>query len=348
MTFPKPPELIPLLALSARVGFNPLLTQGCSGNTSIKIGAQLWIKGSGKWLANALVEDIFLPIDLLRAKACLNREDGADFYACSTLHDLKPSVETAMHMVLPHRVVAHVHSVGTIAKAIRSDAAMHLKSQLDGLRWGWVPYVSSGLPLAHAIRDLLEATPRLDVLVLGNHGLVVGGDDCQAVEYLLDEVEARLRVTPRQAPCVHGSWLKDFAPSSEWRAAEQTQVHALATDVISRAILSQGTLYPCQAIFLGGADPWRSIGSGPNATLDDPQNVALPFRVICDRGVLISSSITDVELQTLIGLAEVVQRVDKSAPVRYLTQSELDAMSALGAYREATIGHHNPAVRICV
>lgn len=57
-------ELRPLLDLAARVGRNPLLTQASTGNISMKLGDLLWIKASGKWLADAANDNILIPLDL--------------------------------------------------------------------------------------------------------------------------------------------------------------------------------------------------------------------------------------------------------------------------------------------
>jgi rhamnose utilization protein RhaD (predicted bifunctional aldolase and dehydrogenase) len=56
--------LQPLAILSARIRKEPLLTQAAGGNTSIKSDGVLWVKASGKWLARAEDEQIFVPVDL--------------------------------------------------------------------------------------------------------------------------------------------------------------------------------------------------------------------------------------------------------------------------------------------
>ena len=184
-------ELTPLLELSARVGQNPLLTQASTGNASMKLHGRLWIKASGKWMADAMHDDILVPLDLAVVKEWVRR--GVD---PTTLHS-KASIETSMHAVLPHRVVLHVHCVKTIAWAVRQDAPIQLGHLLHGLRWQWIPFVQSGLPLARAIEQALSNCARTDVLVLGNHGLVVGGQDCRAVEDLVGEVQRRLALAGR-------------------------------------------------------------------------------------------------------------------------------------------------------
>src|SRR5882724_2097329 len=193
------PDLGPLNRLSARIGANLDLVQAGGGNTSLKDNGTLWVKASGMWLVDAERQPMFLPVTMRDILRCV--EDSVDYVADygstagGTGGALRPSVETAMHAVLPHRVVVHVHSVNTIAWAVRLDAPQCLETRLAGLRWAWIPYVHPGLILAQRIRDVLDSRP--DVLILGNHGLVVASDDCDSAEALLHDVERRLALPPR-------------------------------------------------------------------------------------------------------------------------------------------------------
>jgi rhamnose utilization protein RhaD (predicted bifunctional aldolase and dehydrogenase) len=102
-------ELRPLLQLTRRVGIDPSLTQGSTGNSSMKLDGLLWIKSSGKWMADAMCGDILIPLDLGVVTECLQQGvDPAERYP-------RASLETAMHASLPHRLVLHVHCVNTIA-----------------------------------------------------------------------------------------------------------------------------------------------------------------------------------------------------------------------------------------
>src|SRR5689334_159409 len=129
-------EINSLLALSARIGRNPLLVQASSGNTSVKLGQMMWIKASGKWLAEAEQDEILVPVDLEEAARSVERgTDVCGTRTTSTGITLRASIETAMHSVLPQRVVVHVHSVNTIAWAVRQDGCARLSERLAGLRW---------------------------------------------------------------------------------------------------------------------------------------------------------------------------------------------------------------------
>lgn len=330
-----------MLELSARLGRNPLLVQAGTGNTSVKIGGVLWIKASGKWLAHAAHEEILVPVDLAESRRCVQQDaDPAGQYCILRGRPLRTSVETAMHSVLRHRVVLHVHSVNTIAWAVRRDAAALLAERFAGLCWKWIPYVPSGLPLAREVEKATAGSPEINVLVLANHGLVVCGDDCGAAERLLQEVEARIAIEPRPAPAPDCRVLMQFAGTSGWRLADDPSVHALGTDAWSGTVLSKGVLYPCQAIFLS-----PHIQVMPRSFLSDSQpEITNPFLIVEGVGVFVNDEMTVTACATLKGLAQVLQRIDGSAPIRYLDEPEVESVMNVDTYRYRELVETNSAV----
>jgi rhamnose utilization protein RhaD (predicted bifunctional aldolase and dehydrogenase) len=323
-------EIAPLLELSARLGSNPLLVQAGTGNTSVKVDGVLWIKASGKWLAHAGHDEILVPVDLAETRRCVQLDaDPAGRCSIQSGKPLRTSVETAMHSVLPHRVVLHVHSVNTIAFAVRCDAAALLAERFAGLRWKWIPYAASGLPLAREVERAIACSPETDVLVLANHGLVVCGDSCEAAERLLHEVEARIAIAPRPAPEPDCNLLTQFAGTSGWRLPDDPSVHALGTDAWSGTVLSGGVLYPCQAIFLS---PRMRVM--PRSVLSDScTEMANPFLIVEGAGVVVNEQMTGPAFATLTGLAQVLQRIDGSATIRYLDEPEVESVMSVDTYR---------------
>ena len=324
-------ELSSLRELSALVGSDLLLTQASTGNSSIKLENILWIKASGKWMADAIHEDIFIRLDLAEVKECIKQKaDPAEL-------DVRASIETAMHAVMPHRVVLHIHSVDTIAWAVRQDAPVQLKCRLDGLLWQWISYVPSGLPLAREIEKALSACPDTNVLILGNHGLVIGGDDCGAVEELLSQVQQRLALCPRQPDPTDYAALAKIADGSSWSLPYDNEIHALGTDAISRAILSVGILYPCQLIFSTSSAPvpFRSIPCLDPRDQWERRYRSQQFLMIERCGVIVKRTMTPAQRAMMSGLAQVVQRINSSAPLRYLTDEEIvNSSSIIPRYRE--------------
>ena len=147
-------------AFSARIGADPLLIQGPGGNTSIKDDAVMWIKASGKELADAVTAEIFVAVDRKAAEA---EARGAGDGTCkATVLDpenrLRPSIETTFHAVLDWRVVAHTHSVAVLAHVTSPEGREVAREKLADLEPVFVPYVKPGRPLTGAILDRI--TPR--------------------------------------------------------------------------------------------------------------------------------------------------------------------------------------------
>ena len=342
-------ELAPLRDLSARVGSDPMLVQASNGNTSIKLDGILWIKASGKWLAHAMQEEMLVPLELGEVKESIRA--GAEIASSHAQKDEpRPSVETAMHALLRHRVVIHVHSINAIAWAIRLDAPDQVKERLAGLHWQWIPYAASGIPLAREIEKAVSTAQEPDVLLLGNHGLVVGGEDCHTAEKLLRDVERRLAIVPRRFPKPDATVLALIARFSKWQFPDVDSVHALGTDAVSRKILKGGVLYPCQAIFLGRTMPLLKPATVLSKSTErfNGKDRTPPFVVVERSGVMLNEKMTSAERATLIGLVQVTLRTDESARLRYLTGTEVTDTLSKGAHgcREVTDEKANSAADV--
>jgi rhamnose utilization protein RhaD (predicted bifunctional aldolase and dehydrogenase) len=341
-----------LVAVSARLGCNPLLVQAGSGNTSVKVDGVLWIKASGKWLAHAAREEILVPVVVSEARAtgmcppdfALHLASpagrgaaGAGLKGSGLVGTgLVPSIETAMHAVAPHAATIHVHSVNTIVYAVQEDGRERLAKRLDGLPWQWIPYVASGAPLAREVAKVFACAPETAILVLANHGLVVCGGDPLEAEALLAEVEQRLAIEARCAPPPNRALLENLARGSDWRIQEIELIHALSTDAISRRVLLEGILYPCQAIFLGPATPVLrpSLTPGQAAREYEVEHRVRPLFFLVDgQGALVQKNMSAAEREMLLGLAEIVQRIDANARLRYLSESAVASVLNADTYQ---------------
>ena len=208
----------------------------------------------------------------------------------------------------------------------RDSASVYRTSTGNGFRTR-----KSGFALASKIAEVLTRSPETAIWILGNHGLVVCGEDGHAAEQLLYQVEERLAITPRCAPGASQGLFAEVLTRREWKLPANERIHALATDEASWRILSRGVLYPCQAIFLPGTIPVHSAfkTGGPR----DGECRAKPQvpRMVEGHGVLCHRGMTQAEQEMLSGLANVVQRIDQSASLRYLTVSEVGAVFSGGA-----------------
>jgi rhamnose utilization protein RhaD (predicted bifunctional aldolase and dehydrogenase) len=265
--------------------------------------------------------------------------DPSDHSGCPD-RPLRASVETAMHAVLPFRVVLHVHSVNMIAWGVRQDGQAELARRLEGIAWQWIPYTPSGLPLASAVSTAMASAPDARVLVLANHGLVIGGDDCGEAEALLSEVERRIEIAARGIPEPAWRVLSRIAGESTWRLPEAQAIHALGTDPAVHRIVSGGILYPCQRIFLTP----RAWSFSADVNRNEILCVDEPFIIIEGAGTLLRQGLGASELAILVGLAEILLRIPESAPVRYLSRDEIQDLRSANVYNYPELAQRNVAI----
>jgi rhamnose utilization protein RhaD (predicted bifunctional aldolase and dehydrogenase) len=329
-------EVARLRELSASIGRNPLLVQASTGNTSVKVEGTLWMKASGKWFAHADQDDFFVDLDVSEIQEGLRQKSYLQsLYDRPSSKLARGSIETTMHATLPFPVVVHVHSLNTLAWAVRADGEHQLSVRLKGLNWQWLPYVPSGLPLALEIERVFSLRPDTNVFVLSNHGLVVCSETCDGAQSLLEEVEQRLTIEPRPAPAADYALLDELKRSGRWQLPEFTRLHTLATDPDSQRILAGGFLYPCQAMFLPTTCPAQY--SFHSSLANDGDH----FWIVDRAGVLIREDISRAELEMLIGLAEVVERINPDAPLSYLTEAQVEYVLGKEASQYLQLAHAN-------
>jgi len=278
-------------ALSARLGQDPLQVQGPGGNTSIKRGNTMWIKASGTELADAERQDIFVAVDRAAAVAEARGEAG-DGSCKTTVLDpaisLRPSIETTFHAALDWPVVAHTHSVATLAHAISPEGREVAAEKLDGLPFAMVPYAKPGLPLTREI--LAKATAETQVFILQNHGLIGCGADVAEVSEVIKEVEARLEL-PSQMPAPHGPTVA--CPAGVHWADESWM--ALDDEIAAR--LAAGSYYPDHVVFLGPGLPLADHDGHPPAIL------------VTGTGILLRDDATSSQRAMLKCLSDLFQRL---------------------------------------
>ena len=278
-------------AFSAQIGADPLQIQGPGGNTSIKDAEVMWIKASGKELADALTSEIFVAVDREAAEA---EARGAGDGTCkATVLDpqntLRPSIETTFHAVLDWRVVAHTHSVAVISHVVSPAGRKVALEKLAELDPVFVPYVKPGRPLTQAILERI--TPETRVILLGNHGLIVCGATTGETEELMRRVEERLQLTPVEvAPSAPAA---DPLPGFTWAGAEGW----LAQDAAALARITAGSYYPDHVVFLG-----PRLGTADND--NRPPAILVP-----GVGIQVRDSATATQRAMLRCLSDVFRRV---------------------------------------
>jgi rhamnose utilization protein RhaD (predicted bifunctional aldolase and dehydrogenase)/NAD(P)-dependent dehydrogenase (short-subunit alcohol dehydrogenase family) len=188
-----------LVHLSNLLGRETRLVQPGGGNTSIKLGDALLVKGSGTDLRTIGREGFtrlsLSRLDALRDAGAMSDAEMMRFMAsCMLAEGPAPSVETPLHSLLPHRVVAHTHDVATMSLTNVGDGtAERLIGELFEGGIVYVPYTRPGFPLARSVSEMVDRIPADAIgLTLAHHGLVVWGDDARECHARLTQVVARM------------------------------------------------------------------------------------------------------------------------------------------------------------
>lgn len=175
------------------LGADLRITNFGGGNTSCKTiekdpltGEEvevMWVKGSGGDIGT-LSRDGIAGLYTKRLRALKNVYKGLEFedeivplyYHC--LFDLDsraPSIDTALHALLPFKHIDHLHPDALISIAAAKDSRAITK-EIWGDTMGWIPWQRPGFDLGLQLEKCLAENPRIRGIILGGHGLFTWGD----------------------------------------------------------------------------------------------------------------------------------------------------------------------------
>jgi rhamnose utilization protein RhaD (predicted bifunctional aldolase and dehydrogenase) len=210
-----------IVAISRRYGAGHDWVIAGGGNTSIKSQDTMWVKASGTMLST-IEESQFVAMDRQALDRIWTAEypQDRDRREARALEDLlnarrdrettlRPSVETLMHALFPHRLVVHTHPtlVNGITCAVDGEQTVR---RLFGEDAVWIPTVDPGYTLAREMDRLItawrsahdDAWPR--IIFMQNHGLVVVGETVEEIDGLhhriIAAIEDQIVRTPETEP----------------------------------------------------------------------------------------------------------------------------------------------------
>jgi rhamnose utilization protein RhaD (predicted bifunctional aldolase and dehydrogenase) len=178
-------DLAACVYVSRLLGAEPALVLFGGGNTSVKSGADagvLYVKGSGADLAQVEEHD-FTALRLTEVQRLVDTGDLTNAQlaqaaaACVIGNGPRPSIETLLHAVLPHRFVLHSHADSILA-ITNTDHGDRSAAEIFGELAPCVPFRESGFELAKAAHEAYraQATSRTIGLILLHHGVFSFGD----------------------------------------------------------------------------------------------------------------------------------------------------------------------------
>ncbi len=172
------------------LGQVPELVLHGGGNTSVKTVAKdflgkptpvLCVKGSGWDMGD--IEPAGLPAvrlaelqEMVKFKK-LSDEDMVNAQRVNLLDasSPNPSVETLLHAFLPHKFIDHTHANAVLA-LVDQPSGEAICRKIYGDKVGYVPYIMPGFDLSKMAKEVYEQNPKVEGLILLNHGIFSFGD----------------------------------------------------------------------------------------------------------------------------------------------------------------------------
>ena len=305
-----------LKEVSFRMGKNRALIQVSGGNTSIKFNKSMLIKASGQKLSNALKKNIFVEVDISNNSAF--KKQNNNFKKTFSSSNLRPSIETCMHSIMPHKVVLHSHPIEVIANTLIPNKFNLQKKILKDIKWEFINYCKPGNELANAIKIALSKR-HVDVLILSNHGLVVGAETPLEAELIQTKVVKTLECNVRKKQAINLDKLKYLQESiPEIYLPSDDIVHTLATDLWSNKLVKMSPYSPDHAVFCG-VNPLCFNNIEQNWNLISTKS---DYAIIDGLGVVLLGKKNKPLEKMLIAQAEVFLRIPINQKVKLISAIE--------------------------
>ena len=181
------------------LGRNKELVLHGGGNTSVKTKIKdidgkkydvLCVKGSGWDMADIEPEGLpavkLYPLLSLKNKKYLSDEDMVSFQKRNliNINSPNPSVETFLHAFLPFKFVDHTHA-DAILNVTNRPEGFKFCNKIFGNKVALVPYVMPGFMLAKKVYEIYSRNPKINCLILMNHGIFTFANDSKETYNLM-------------------------------------------------------------------------------------------------------------------------------------------------------------------
>lgn len=318
----------------ANLGKDRLLVQGAGGNVSYKDDGVLWIKGSGTWLANADVEDIFVPVDLVGLQNALTKarfDFKPEVLASHAKKKLMPSIETVLHALMPQKFVVHLHAVDALSYLVTRNCKTILQERLTQaankhfINSIFVDYHKPGPELAKAIYRALAINPNANVVLLKNHGIVIGAGSIDEIIALLQSIQAIC--TPIHNPSsTRWAGVNQVSASPEYIPFAHREVQALALKpCLYKRLQSDWALFPDHVVFLGSKaftySSWAAFDEQEKIHVDKPELIFIE-----NTGVFVKPGFNQAKTAQLLCYFDVLVRISPNEELEVLSAIEIKAL----------------------
>lgn len=310
-------EIASLTKYSSLLGQEKELIQGQGGNTSIKTKDEIIIKRSGTRLSEAESKDIFCSVSLQCDSRTSQRTDRSE---------ARPSIELPLHIAMPHNAVIHTHCLNTIARTLTIEGRLSIANLLEGHRWTFVEYKRPGKELSYATKEALQRRPS-DIVVLKNHGILIGAETIEEAYALQKSVQRKLRTEERLFPEPDTRRLLAIQHlNRDLKLPKSSCVHGLAMDKELLRNACKTCLFPDFEVFCGD-----HVIKTEHVLSLDPEKARRQAIVVPHVGVLVGDLFSKASEEMLEAHCKILLRCPEGAKVDALSRSSREALSTWDA-----------------
>ncbi|NEW60679.1 oxidoreductase [Sulfurovum sp. bin170] len=180
---------------SRLLGSDDSLVLHGGGNTSVKIGGTLYVKGSG-WDLATIEKEGFSPTKTIDLIMLLEHERLSDSdmvkYQKEALIDKSapnPSVEAILHALIPYKFVDHTHADAMVTISNTNRGEELIEEIYEG--YLIIPYVMPGFLLAKIVYNMTDGIEWENIkgIILHNHGIFTFANDAkESYDNMIDAV----------------------------------------------------------------------------------------------------------------------------------------------------------------
>ena len=308
--------------ISATIGANKSLVQGAGGNISIKSGDIIWVKASGAWLEDAINKNIYVPLNISDIKNDLENgkfeklSNNAIEYIIDKFKptNLRPSIETLLHVLMPQNVVIHAHSINSTILSCLEEVEIKTYSQ----NIIFVDYFKPGIDLARAVQTKINKNAKSQIIILKNHGILIGAPSLQIGYDLLLEFEEQNDFKNRfkendDIPIINIMGIQNYIPIKCTKD--------ISNDNYICETLCQKILTPDQAVFLENTIDFVAKEKLQMSDLIiAPDKDAIIFENI---GIFANKNLGKGAFEILNSFIEIAKRIPKNTKINSLSNLQI-------------------------
>lgn len=318
------------LKKSAEIGKNILYVQGSGGNTSIKVQNNLFIKASGFELKDAYNKNIFVNVDYKKVIEGINSNKKDPLTnAWENSGELRPSIETSLHAIIPYKYVMHLHCINSLSWLVQKDFKIKILQKINDKDVAIVPYFTPGRDLTMAIQKQLSNKVN-KILLLTNHGIVVSDDNLEMLLKNLERISSNLSQKVSYIKKANFSFLEEISKGTPFRTTQCSISNQIALSQCAINYTTGGYMFPDQVVFLSnGFEVINSKEDIQEIYKNKKNNDLLPILIIPNKGILVPRTLSNKTELILKTLAMIINRIPPKATINYLSEKEARKLSKM-------------------